>query len=253
MRRESALTAKAFSFERGTVLVADDAPSNRALLREWLAQAGLTIIEAEDGRQAVQMAQEHHPDVILMDLRMPNLDGYEATQQIKAQTETQALPIIAITATATTDEATKARQSGFDGYLIKPLEIQTLLAELARFLPATAQGTSVPKPVAHEEVVLTFLPERLERIPELRGMLQTELFPIWETLHGALDMDDIEAFAERLIAVSAAYQAQGLRRYAEQLREWAQQFDILRLEVALREFPDFLAALNRRPEEDHAE
>jgi hypothetical protein len=87
----------------------------------------------------------------------------------------------------------------------------------------------------------------------LHGVLQTELFPVWERLHGALDMDDIEAFAERLIAVSAAYQAQGLRRYAEQLREWAQQFDILRLEVALREFPDFLAALNRRPEEDHEE
>jgi signal transduction histidine kinase/CheY-like chemotaxis protein len=245
--------AQVYKFERGLVLVADDAPSNRELLREWLTQADLEILEAEDGRQAVQLAQEHHPDVILMDLRMPNLDGYEATQQIKAQTETQAVPIIALTAIATTDEATKARQSGFDGYLIKPLEIQTLLAELARFLPAADQGTSVPKLIAQKEVALTFLPERTKRISELHGVLQTELFPVWERLHGALDMDDIEAFAERLIAVSAAYQAQGLRRYAEQLREWAQQFDILRLEVALREFPDFLAALNRRPEEDHEE
>jgi signal transduction histidine kinase/CheY-like chemotaxis protein len=243
MRRESALTAKTFSFERGTVLVADDAPSNRALLREWLAQAGLTIIEAEDGRQAVQMAQEHHPDVILMDLRMPNLDGYEATQQIKAQIETQAIPIIALTAIATTDETAKARSCGFDGYLVKPLVIQTILTELARFLPVVDQGGAAPTPAMQRAERNDFMPEQRERIPELLGVFQTELLPIWEMLHGVMDMDEFEIFADRLNVIGTDYQAQGLIRYAEQLRGWAQQFDITRLDVALREFSEMMADL----------
>jgi signal transduction histidine kinase/CheY-like chemotaxis protein len=235
--------AQVYTFKRGLVLVADDAPSNRELLREWLTQAALEILEAEDGRQAVQLAQEHHPDVILMDLRMPNLDGYEATQQIKAQIEMQAIPIIALTAIATTDETAKARSCGFDGYLVKPLVIQTLLTELARFLPVVDQGGAAPTPAMQRAERNDFMPEQRERIPELLGVFQTELLPIWEMLHGVMDMDEFEIFADRLNVIGTDYQAQGLIRYAEQLRGWAQQFDITRLDVALREFSDMMTDL----------
>ena len=242
----AAANAQPLTFARGTVLVADDVPFNRTLLQEWLSQAGLDVIEAEDGEQAEQFAETRRPDVILLDLRLPKVDGYQALQWLKSQAATQAIPVIALTATATTAEAAKIAAAGFDGGLTKPLDMPALFAELAHYLPVIAQAEAEAAPVAKKSALSELLPAQRELRPELLRVLTTELQPLWETLHGALDMDEIETFAERLSSVGATYQAPGLIRYAAQLRESAQQFDILRLEMALREFPDFLAALTRK-------
>jgi hypothetical protein len=155
--------------------------------------------------------------------------------------------VFALTATATQDEENKTVRAGFNGYLTKPLDLQALLAELARYLTVKEQKRVV---VSQEEGSIDFLPQQLERLPELCGLLQAEILPVWETLHGAMVMDDIEAFADRLHVIGNEYKAQGVIRYAEHLKTWAQEFDILQIEAMLQEFPDLIQALDDRKENE---
>ena len=244
------LAAQNVRFARGTVLVADDVPFNRVLLREWLTPAGIDVIEAEDGAQAEELAAQHQPDIILTDLRLPHVDGYAALQWFKAQPATRAIPVIALTAAATTEEAAKIAAAGFDGYLTKPLETAALFRALAQFLPILAPQAAAPSPPAEEPRRPDFCPADPALLPALRETLHAELLPRWENLQGALDMDDIEAFAAQLSAVGATYQATGLERYAAQLRAWADQFEILQLETALRAYPEMVADLDKAREDE---
>jgi PAS domain S-box-containing protein len=121
-------------FEKALVLVVDDIESNRALIREWLSEAQLEVIEAEDGQMALHQAEKYQPNLIFMDIRMPIMDGYETTQRLKDNISTQKIPIIALTASAMIEEKTQSQKLGFDGYLYKPVQANDLFAELARFL-----------------------------------------------------------------------------------------------------------------------
>ena len=101
-------------------------------MRDLLTSAGYELIEATDGEAGVAAALEHRPDLILMDIQLPVLDGYEATRRIKANPATSAIPIIAVTSYALSGDETKARAAGCDGYVAKPFSPRQLLARCAR-------------------------------------------------------------------------------------------------------------------------
>ncbi|GAK53852.1 sensory box histidine kinase/response regulator [Candidatus Moduliflexus flocculans] len=231
------------TFAGGTVLVADDVAFNRSLLREWLSQSGVAVIEAEDGEEALRLTEAKRPDALLLDIRLPKMDGWETLRRLRSRPAAQAIPVIALTASATTEDAEKIAAAGFDGHLTKPLDIHALFRQLARYLPTRDQASETTLPPA-EKTARDYLPEQREKLPDLLQVLQAELQPIWETLRGAMDMDEIEAFAERVQVIGITYQSAGLQRYASQLRAYAEQFDILHLETALRAYADILAELN---------
>lgn len=116
------------------ILVIEDQPDNRTILRDLLTAAGFTVLEAEDGEAGVAKALAEHPDLILMDIQMPLVDGYEATRRIKAQPAMAAVPIIAVTSYALAGDETKTKAAGCDGYIAKPFSPRALLAEVRRFL-----------------------------------------------------------------------------------------------------------------------
>ena len=93
------------------------------------------MVEAEDGQQALVAAAEHHPDLILMDIQLPILDGYEATRRIKANPELKAIPIIVVTSYALSGDEGKARDAGCDAYVTKPYSPRQLLAKIREYLP----------------------------------------------------------------------------------------------------------------------
>ena len=117
------------------ILVVEDTPDNRQILRDLLTSAGYEVIEAINGAEGVAAAIEHLPDLILMDIQLPVLDGYEATRRIKAHAATANMPIIAVTSYALSGDETKAREAGCDGYVAKPFSPRQLLAKSAR-IPA---------------------------------------------------------------------------------------------------------------------
>jgi two-component system, cell cycle response regulator DivK len=116
------------------VLIVEDVPDNRQIIRDLLTNAGYELIEAVDGAAGVTAALTHRPDLILMDIQLPVLDGYEATRRIKADPRTSAIPIIAVTSYALSGDEAKALQAGCDGYVTKPFSPRRLLAKVREFI-----------------------------------------------------------------------------------------------------------------------
>jgi len=109
-----------------TILVVEDAEDARYLMRLELERLGYLVIEAEDGKKAVEMALHDRPDIILMDLSLPIMDGFVATEKIRASDGLEGVPIIAVTAHQETDFRAGAKAAGFDAYVTKPIDINWL-------------------------------------------------------------------------------------------------------------------------------
>jgi two-component system, cell cycle response regulator DivK len=117
------------------ILVVEDQEDNRQILHDLLTNAGYEMIEVEDGAQALEAAAEHRPDLILMDIQLPVMDGYEATRRIKADPALKKIPIIAVTSYALSGDEGKARAAGCDAYVTKPFSPRALLAKIREFVP----------------------------------------------------------------------------------------------------------------------
>ena len=115
------------------VLVVEDFADNRDLLTEYLTFRGFAVTAAADGEAALRSAREHRPDVILMDLRMPGLDGWQATRRLKADPNTAQIPVVAVTAHALRPEVESARDAGCDAVVAKPFDISALADALETF------------------------------------------------------------------------------------------------------------------------
>ncbi len=116
------------------ILVIEDTEDNRQILRDLLTAAGFELIEAVDGAAGVAMAREHCPDLILMDIQLPVIDGYEATRRIKADPALAGIPVIAVTSYALSGDEEKTRAAGCDGYIAKPFSPRQLLGKVREFL-----------------------------------------------------------------------------------------------------------------------
>jgi two-component system cell cycle response regulator DivK len=116
------------------ILVIEDTEDNRKILRDLLTNAGFELIEALDGESGIRMAAQERPDLILMDIQLPIVNGYEATRRIKANPDTKHIPIVAVTSYALSGDEAKAREAGCDGYIAKPFSPRNLLAKVREFL-----------------------------------------------------------------------------------------------------------------------
>jgi two-component system cell cycle response regulator DivK len=117
------------------ILVVEDTEDNRQIIRDLLTSAGYELIEAIDGVEGVATAEREQPDLILMDIQLPVIDGYEATRRIRAIPALAKVPIIAVTSYALSGDEAKTREAGCDGYVAKPFSPRQLLAKVREFLP----------------------------------------------------------------------------------------------------------------------
>jgi two-component system cell cycle response regulator DivK len=119
---------------RTKVVVADDSPESREFIRDTLAAHNFEITEAVDGKDALARIQEVHPDIVFMDIQMPQMDGYAALRQIRQDPQFAKLPVIALTAFAMHGDRDKALAAGFDAYISKPVDPRSLRAQVERLL-----------------------------------------------------------------------------------------------------------------------
>jgi CheY-like chemotaxis protein len=117
-----------------TILVVEDNELNRDMLCRRLARKGFQVIEAADGERGMAAARADGPDLILMDMSLPALDGWEATRRLKSDPQTRAVPVIALTAHAMPGDRDRALEAGCDDYETKPIEFPALLAKIERLL-----------------------------------------------------------------------------------------------------------------------
>ena len=119
------------------ILVIEDQEDNRAILRDLLRAAGYEVIDAVNGADGIAMVEAERPALVLMDIQMPVMDGYEATRRLKSNPALAAIPVIAVTSYALSGDEAKARAAGCDGYVTKPFSPRQLLVVIKRFLDGT--------------------------------------------------------------------------------------------------------------------
>jgi CheY-like chemotaxis protein len=128
------------------ILIAEDNPANRELLRERLEASGYNVTEACNGQEALDMIAQTRPDLLLLDISMPVLDGFATVLKIRENPELSALPVLAVTAYAMRGDRDKVLNAGFDGYLSKPINARDLANELERLLRIREHRSATPNP-----------------------------------------------------------------------------------------------------------
>ncbi len=228
--------AQTIRFKPATVLVVDDVLNNRELICQNFVDSGLTIIQAENGQEAIDYYRSNHIDLILMDIRMPVLNGYEAAKVIKSLNPD--LPIVALTASVMQDEFEKIRRAYFDDYLRKPVLRYDLIQSLSKFLKYDQQKYDEPQEVAHR---ITNFNE--ESLPEpLKEVIKEKLIPLYQRAVKSNSIDDIKVFAKQADDLAIEHENEALALFATQLLEKVDSFDIAGMQFLLKK-SEFLKGL----------
>ncbi len=221
------------------LLIADDVPENRLLLESMLESSPLQVILAHDGREACEIAQTIHPDLILMDIKMPVMDGVQALKQLKRQADTQAIPVVALTAYSLKQDQESLLQKGFDAFLSKPVQRSELLKCLKDFLPI--RETVSAKATA--EKVASQTPLTIAELTQLRRLLHEQFLPRWETIKDSVVINDLESFASELMALAKEYRLIELQDFAQHWLDQISQFALDQSQETLSHFPDLVASI----------
>jgi two-component system, cell cycle response regulator DivK len=132
------------------VLVVEDTPANMKLASLLLQKAGHRVLQARSAAEAIALAQEHRPDLVLMDIQLPGMDGLAATRALKQDDATRRIPVLALTAFAMKGDRERMIAAGCDGYIAKPIQYRSFLEEVHRALPAA--GSAGAPPAGGEEL-----------------------------------------------------------------------------------------------------
>jgi len=218
-------------FAPATILVVDDIEDNRRLVAESFSTSALKIIEAENGKEGVE-AMKHHPiDLVLMDLRMPVMDGYQAAEKIKAEFD---IPVIALTASVMKDDFDRLKSEHFDAHIRKPVKKAELYHKLAEFLVHEQPSDS---DMAHANDQMPVLSKHeISVLPTILGFMESKM-PIWKMVKESNNMSEIKRFASDLNQVADKEKFTPLANYAQQLLDKVEVFDIQGMTDLLSDYP----------------
>lgn len=225
-------------FEKVKVLVVDDVESNRNFINELLTGVNLDIITAVNGREAVRFAEEHLPGLVIMDIRMPVMDGYDATRAIKENPVTKNIPVVALSASTISTEKEIEYEADFDGFLLKPVKIRDLFDELGRHIVRLDKHESEPPENAADF-------GNIERPGELAETLENEIWPAFDNLRDAMIMTDIGEFGVALGNLGEAHNAVELGRLGKDLETFSKNFDIANIHEVFEKLPMTMEQLAR--------
>ncbi len=233
-------------FKSATILIADDGELNRDLVKGMFEGTRLRLLEAADGQEAVDQTARHLPDLVLMDIRMPVLDGVAAAQRIKQDPSLQRIPILALTASVLQEDEVRVR-TVCDGFLRKPLQRRELVTELQRFLPlASPSSGSEAADLSPPEVQTPPTPlEEKDRLELLRRLGEQQA-GVWPGLVQTLAVKRVRAFSDLLKGWGLEFHASGILKYAQDLNESTQAFDLDKMSLLLRNFPLVIEAVADR-------
>jgi CheY-like chemotaxis protein/anti-sigma regulatory factor (Ser/Thr protein kinase) len=227
-----------------TILVVDDNKANRDLIAGYLHGTHHQLLFAQDGVEAVEVARAAQPDVVLMDIRMPRMDGKWALKLLREDERTRKIKVIAQTASSMPEESARLRKM-FDGYLAKPFYQKQLFMQLEPALglraqaQAQANGTPAPAEQAASPVVRQEKRAWPELAPVLRGWEEREVPRFLKTL----PMLEISQFARQMQGLAAQRQCPILEKYGRSLQEAAEAFELAQVESLLRGFANVAARI----------
>ncbi len=231
-------SASELVFEPASILIVDDAVANRDLLKGYFRNLPFTVSEAGNGREALEQVAVHHPDLVIMDLRMPVMDGYEATRILKSEDRTRSIPILVLTASSMASRREIEDQLKADAYLRKPVPFGVLIREMARFLPHR-----LPEHAPREPEGFSDARGDLSRAAEALPLLEGELMETWVSLRSSFVFDEIDAFGKRVRDVGESFGLKPLVAWGQELKDQASRFDMASLPGTLAKFPELVDLL----------
>ncbi|PIQ25841.1 hypothetical protein COW36_22125 [bacterium (Candidatus Blackallbacteria) CG17_big_fil_post_rev_8_21_14_2_50_48_46] len=223
-------------FQPARLLLVDDLESNLLLLESQLLDFPFELSFAKNGQEACDLARKYLPDLILMDIKMPVMDGIEAMRILKANPLTQVIPVVALTASGLREEEQTLLEAGFQDYLRKPIEFKYLIQNMKKYLPYQTLAVSMP---AEERSLELSAIDRLS----LTQILQSELMPFWLKVKNSLILNELDEFNQRLKELSNAYSCPTLQHFSSQLEARLQAFELDQVHVLLGEFPQIVQTL----------
>ncbi|OIQ27346.1 MAG: hypothetical protein BM564_12675 [Bacteroidetes bacterium MedPE-SWsnd-G2] len=233
---------RSVEFSHAKVLVVDDIEDNRNVIIGYLQSFNLTIMEARNGQEAIEMVNQNAPDVVLMDLRMPILDGYEAAKQIKSNPKTQHTPIIALTASALNTKK-EVITEGFDGFIRKPILYAQLIKSLIQFIPYTEHAE---KQESKESNLIDYTIENQDNLEEIINELEQIKTEYWDSLSSRIRLKGAKTFITTLKTFNDKHQLPHLEIYLETLDNAVQIFDIKEVEELVLDFPNYILILKSK-------
>jgi len=224
-------------FEKATILVVDDIEENRKLVKASLKEFDFKIVMAENGKVALDRLKNINIDLILMDLRMPILNGYEAARIIKNDNKFKNIPLVALTASVMGKDLEKVGEFGFDAYLRKPVIISDLIEKISEFLPYEFLNNTIDK----ESEDLKDLDLKLfnELIELLNGSLKEEN----REIKNKGDFLLIASFLDKLIEISSKVEIKLLSNYIEELKNNIDSFDIEKVDFLMNSYEELVDKL----------
>lgn len=235
------------SLEDKKLLVVDDIEENRFLIASFLDDSEIKVIEADSGEEAVSMVKEHKPDLVLMDIKMPGMNGFEAMKAIKSIDEFRHTIIIALTASAMKQDRDEIMSSDFDGYITKPINFDHLLNEITRHLTNKIRdelniSADVDKDNSPDkDYKETLTDEALNKLPKLIDNLKSEYYALWEKAVNNDRIKDIRHFCNQLNELSKDYEDILIfKEYVDRLTFFTKNYDIENIKISLSDYPNIL-------------
>lgn len=230
-------------FEAATILVVDDNPTNRNLIKEIFDRTKINTIFAEDGQAAIITTREHKPDLILMDIRMPVMDGFEAVKIIRKDKSIKNIPVIALTASVLGGSMDEIKKKGFDSYLMKPTLISELFYEVCNYLKYKRKDVVDEVQSCEFDIILT---ESLkENLDEIISVLENEFLVEWKTVKKNHFVHEIIDFGTRITEFGSTYSFDFLENYGNNLVLYAKSFDIMNMDTSLNSFPGIIEKIKK--------
>lgn len=222
-------------FKYPKILVADDVISNIEVIQKHLTELQCKTSFALNGRLAIEILETALPDLIIMDIQMPVLDGYETTKLIKADSRFKHIPVIALTALAMNEQKAKYEDI-FDDYLCKPVEIEQLVASMMKFLSYERIERQNPN------LINTQLPVNLPE--DVVNDFKTKVAPVFNDLKELFDTDDCLKFTQTIMQTAEKYDLPVFRNYCSELNEATASMQLGKINQLLKEFDNFMGNLN---------
>jgi len=211
-----------------------------------LEYSSITIIEASNGKEAISMAIENNPDLILMDLLMPEMNGFEATVELKKNSLTKSIPVFAISASAKSLNLEDLQIEVFEGILLKPVDLSELVDSLKKFLKYDIVISQL-EPAEIKNAPFELNAAQIESLPRIIAALENEFLTEFTDMMQNQLISQMEDFGKNLLVLSEKYELKPLIQFSNEVSKYADNFDIGKLISTLNKFPSMvedLKALN---------
>jgi len=227
-------------FPNSTVLIVDDIEANRKMLIGILGKTEINIIEAENGKEALELVKNYHPNIVLMDMKMPIMSGYEATKAMKEDDKYKDIPVIAVTASAMKSEEHQIMEIGCNGYLRKPVSKTQILTEMMKYLPYNEISEVKEEKVSGNGEDLKLTDQDIESIKKIYPTLAGEYRKRWMEVKDSFLFDEVEKFAEDVNTIGKMIKSDLLVKWSSEVMDRAQNFDMEKLPGLLNKYQQIL-------------